>query len=280
MDRSGTTSRTKRSFEAGLTADSLALVHPSPLGVAARLAGGPDPRIAGPAGDTALLGTSAAHTALGHGRHLPTPQAQPLGAAFSGSPVEAVHGPVHVPPLVPCRPSAPSFSGVGIETRDARTSGCRSPPTARLSLSAARRTIAHGGEDPARDGPATAERRPWPNPDQAVIEKGLLRSKMCASILDGRRRRLALRRHERAAVHREGSQMGAKPESGGAFRGLRRRRFAWNTVRGRPQDNRQGPEERNRQGTARQDARRPRDRQGRFLEGGTTDVPPEDQKHA
>ena len=38
--------------------------------------------------------------------------------------------------------------------------------------------------------------------------------------------------HERAAVHREGPQVGEGPESGGALRGLRRSRFAWNALCG------------------------------------------------
>ena len=109
------------------------------------------------------------------------------------------------------------------------------------------------------------------------IGNELLRSKMCASILAGHR--LTLWRHERAAIHREGPQMGAGPECGGAFRGLRRCRFAWNALCGRSQNDRQGPEEGNRQGTARQDARRPWNRQGRFLDG-TTVMSPEDRRHA
>ena len=67
---------------------------------------------------------------------------------------------------------------------------------------------------------------------RVVVENGLLRAKMCARILDRRGRRRTLWRHERAAVHREGPQVGAEPESGGAIRGVRRRRFAWNALCG------------------------------------------------
>ena len=86
--------------------------------------------------------------------------------------------------------------------------------------------------------------------------------------------------HKRAAVHREGPQVGEGPESGGALRGLRRSRVAWNALCGPSQNDREGPEEGDRQGTARQDARRPWDRQGRLPGDGTTNMSPEDRKHA
>ena len=73
---------------------------------------------------------------------------------------------------------------------------------------------------------------------------------------------------ERTAVHREGAEMGEGSGTGGALRGCRRIRFAWNALCRGPQNDRQGSEEGDRQGAAPQDARRPRNRQGRFLPAG------------
>ena len=61
-------------------------------------------------------------------------------------------------------------------------------------------------------------------------------------------------RHERATVHREGPQMGTNSEFGSTVRSLRRPGLARNTLCRRPENDRQGSEEGNRQGTARQDA--------------------------
>ena len=128
------------------------------------------------------------------------------------------------------------------------------PLTARLALFAVR-----GGSVGDRCAGALS-RRPSAGPARGIVGNGWLRSNMYAHILDPCRHRLPLSRHEWAAIHREGSQVGEEAESGGTLRGLRRRRFAWNAPCGRSQDDRQGPKEGNRQGTARQDARRHRDR--------------------
>ena len=69
------------------------------------------------------------------------------------------------------------------------------------------------------------ERRPGSNAPQPVIGKDCC-AQICAHLsLTGTGVDSHCGEHERAAVHRERPQVGAEPEPGGAFRGLRRRRL-------------------------------------------------------
>ena len=74
----------------GLAAATLALVVARPLGVPARLAGGPEPGVAGAAGRVPLLATGRAHAVPGRRRLLAASRAQPPGDALGGAPMVAL----------------------------------------------------------------------------------------------------------------------------------------------------------------------------------------------
>ena len=101
-----------------LPAAALPLVGARPLRVAARLAGGPEPRGPGPPCDTALLGARRAHAEFGRLRLLPALQAQALGAALGGAPVLALQI-AHAPGFKVMAGHGILLAGAGIRTRDA-----------------------------------------------------------------------------------------------------------------------------------------------------------------
>ena len=73
----------------GLATAALPSVSACLLAVAARFAGGPEPRVPDPAGNALLLGAGRTHAELGRGRLLPALRAQALGGTLGGAPVVA-----------------------------------------------------------------------------------------------------------------------------------------------------------------------------------------------
>ena len=115
-----------------------------------------------------------------------------------------------------------------------------------------------------RSAPKLVWQRPCPSwkqnsPNEWLAPPGQesLRSKMCATILNGQRFAPRVMNGQQFTVRTH--KWARSSESGIAVRGFRRRWLTRNTLRRRPDKDRQGPEKRDRQGAARQDAYRPQD---------------------